>query len=605
MKKVFTILAVIGLPFAVSAQSVMKPIFPTSVAVPAYTPIVGNETSSNVSAIMNKPIKPANAVMSPDAVQIGTTTYDLQTNSSVGRRILAYPDGKVSAVWIYSASNDLAAPDRGTGYNSFDGTQWGGEPTSRLEGATRTGWGEIATTTAGEIVMAHVDAISTNTGSGTAWTTRIEAAMGGKTWPRIASSGDNVYAIITTSAQDPVSGLGRTNSGPIYFSKSTDGGATWSAFTDSFVPTYDTSNHIGAIGADSYAIDANGSNVAIFAAGTTEDLLLFKSTDAGVTWTKTVIREFPIHKYASGITDADGDGVGDTLLGSSDQLSVVVDDAGVVHCVFGDLRVIDDDGSALGVFLNESSLNYWNDSDKQIINHELLVDADGDGILTVGSRFTAGSTVRYGNAGYVLQPILTLDPSGLICTFTAVAEADTTDAGVDFRNIWAIRFHTGEETMIDGPVNLSQTELVENAFPSAPRTTVNGKLHINWQQDFEPGIAVQDGHDFTTSNIMYESFDVATMFLGVNKAKLEGVAISAYPNPANDRVTFKANFTKAMNAQFTLTNMLGQEVRSVNKANMFGTQTIDMDIADLPSGVYFYSVKADGKIATEKLIISK
>ena len=71
---------------------------------------------------------------------IGTTTYDLQSNSTTPKRIVQGPGGKLTVSW--TGSTDLTGggwTDRGTFYNYFDGTNWGIPTTGRLE-TVRTGW---------------------------------------------------------------------------------------------------------------------------------------------------------------------------------------------------------------------------------------------------------------------------------------------------------------------------------------------------------------------------------------------------------------------------------------------------------------------------------
>jgi hypothetical protein len=62
---------------------------------------------------------------------IGTTTYDLQSNAAVQNRILRHANGSISAGWTMSQQYNTTWSDRGTGYNFFDGTTWGAQPTTR------------------------------------------------------------------------------------------------------------------------------------------------------------------------------------------------------------------------------------------------------------------------------------------------------------------------------------------------------------------------------------------------------------------------------------------------------------------------------------------
>ena len=70
---------------------------------------------------------------------IGTTTYDLQSNAAVQNRIIVHDDGTISAAWTISQQYNTTYTDRGTGYNFYDGTSWGSQPTNRLEDS-RGGW---------------------------------------------------------------------------------------------------------------------------------------------------------------------------------------------------------------------------------------------------------------------------------------------------------------------------------------------------------------------------------------------------------------------------------------------------------------------------------
>ncbi len=81
------------------------------------------------------------ALTTVDEEVVGKSFYDLQTNSTVGNRIVAYDDGTMGAVWTFSG--ETAFTDRGTGYNYFDGSDWGDYPTVRLED-DRTGWPSYA-----------------------------------------------------------------------------------------------------------------------------------------------------------------------------------------------------------------------------------------------------------------------------------------------------------------------------------------------------------------------------------------------------------------------------------------------------------------------------
>jgi hypothetical protein len=75
--------------------------------------------------------KKTSTAKSGAAEKIGETSYHLQSNSAVGQRILTDDDGNIHAVWTMSKSYDVAAADRGTGYNMMSsGGTWGALPTN-------------------------------------------------------------------------------------------------------------------------------------------------------------------------------------------------------------------------------------------------------------------------------------------------------------------------------------------------------------------------------------------------------------------------------------------------------------------------------------------
>ncbi|OQX78701.1 MAG: hypothetical protein B6D61_04945, partial [Bacteroidetes bacterium 4484_249] len=74
----------------------------------------------------------------PEEEIIGNTYYDLQTNTSCQNRFYVYDDGTMGATWTFGIDYPGFSGDRGTGYNYFDGENWGSYPVERIE-SLRTG----------------------------------------------------------------------------------------------------------------------------------------------------------------------------------------------------------------------------------------------------------------------------------------------------------------------------------------------------------------------------------------------------------------------------------------------------------------------------------
>lgn len=77
--------------------------------------------------------------------------------------------------------------------------------------------------------------------------------------------------------------------------------------------------------------------------------------------------------------------------------------------------------------------------------------------------------------------------------------------------------------------------------------------------------------------------------------------ISAYPTPATDIINFDYNVDG--NAMVVIYNMMGQEVMRNEIAGQNGT--LSMNVSDLSSGVYFYSLVINGKPEKSSKIIVK
>jgi hypothetical protein len=83
----------------------------------------------------------------------------------------------------------------------------------------------------------------------------------------------------------------------------------------------------------------------------------------------------------------------------------------------------------------------------------------------------------------------------------------------------------------------------------------------------------------------------------MNTVELE---VSVYPNPATD-------FVKIVNAygcEISIYNSIGTMVKQIVNANSeFDTCTID--VSDLPTGVYYVSIRNNSNVETKSVVISR
>ena len=82
-----------------------------------------------------------------------------------------------------------------------------------------------------------------------------------------------------------------------------------------------------------------------------------------------------------------------------------------------------------------------------------------------------------------------------------------------------------------------------------------------------------------------------------------GLDLTVYPNPSHGQVTVQ--FTQKAGADYKLriSNVIGQEVRTVALRPELTAAGLPLDLSELRAGVYFYSLLVDGKVAITKRLV--
>ena len=274
--------------------------------------------------------------------RIGTTTYDLQTNSAEPNRIHVDAAGNVSATWTGSVELASGWADRGAFYNYYDGSAWGAEPTSRIE-TVRTGWPELVRNGTNDVVFSHdpggfgYTLVNTSVAGSGAWQEIQPSGNLEGIWPRAAANGSYIY-MINANYQSAA------GNNYVQYYRSADGGNSFDIMQEG-LPGIDTASGYSVMGGDSYQIIARDSIVAIVAANSVNDLAVWISHSNGDlgTFNRTRILDFPIDNFDGNvISDVNGDNVPDTLDTNDGSHTVLVDNSGKVHIWSGATRVLDD-----------------------------------------------------------------------------------------------------------------------------------------------------------------------------------------------------------------------------------------------------------------------
>ncbi len=101
----------------------------------------------------------------------------------------------------------------------------------------------------------------------------------------------------------------------------------------------------------------------------------------------------------------------------------------------------------------------------------------------------------------------------------------------------------------------------------------------------------------------FEYFNTADVNLSsINEFEL----VQNYPNPFNPTTTISFNLPEASNVKLTVSNILGQEIKTlVNEHKEAGVHSVEFNASDLPSGFYIYRIEAGKYVQTRKMLLVK
>ncbi|MCK9612117.1 MAG: T9SS type A sorting domain-containing protein [Bacteroidales bacterium] len=629
MKKVLLLAVALIFSFTVMAQHIPAKIDPALKYLKVTKVNGAIHEFTNFSTEVNPTVtpRPSKAI---NEVIIGITKYDLQSNSSVQNRIYLHDDGTIGATYNYGMTEESFA-DRGTGYNYYDLTNWGAQPTERVE-TVRSGWPSYAPLgTNGEIVVSHNGStgltISKRTPKGTgAWTESTlvgPATTGGsdKTallWPRMITVGDTIHIIACTD-QPTTTGTYWYYEGlslALVYIRSVDGGTTWDA--PRILPGMDSASVVTefskGFGGDSYSwADPKNGKIAFIVGESWTNTFIMKSPDGGDTWTK-----IPVYNFPSGIT------IPTPIIPTTDGCyALALDSTGKAHAVFGIMRVSDDNASddQSSFYPYTDGLVYWNE-DMAVLDSTALGDPDG----LFNNGMLAGYMIDYDGSGEIEFPTpsgdwaigtyyvslssfphLNIDDDGTMYISYSSCREDrlTPDGGQIYRHLYVVKYDGAWSDATD--INAGFLHDFDECVFGSMSFTMDDKLHIVYQADVIVGLAVRGDETAYGDNYIYYTnlmkTDVGTA-IGVKENISNNINMNIYPNPSSDYTNINLNLEKSSDVKVTVTNLVGQEVISKTYGKLInGNHTLSMNIKSLNSGIYFFTVEAANERITKKIIV--
>lgn len=587
---------------------------------------------------------------------IGETYYDAVTNACSRPTVATWNDGTAAAVWTMATNN----ANRKTGYNYYNGTEWGEAPDPATGGVEtqRTGWGVIAPLNDGEIVVSHdgasalVVAKRATKGTG-AWTesTIVGPAVTSSTtgmtstallWPVITTVGDTIHIFACTESDTDYHFNGV--SACLVYYRSCDGGNTWD--TEARVLECLTTTDLENVSGDDYSIVARNGKIVLAVGGKFYDTYYCESNDGGNTWTKHMVYPFP----GGSNFNFDTDFFGPCAL-NDNTMDVAIDDNGVVHVVFGTQRCERDAENEPGYysyysFSEHDGIIYWNSTMQPLPELDSVYlstyqyrigrpNLDGDDTIWYMGDI---SLPEYRSNGACTHPQIVAENGKVYVVWAAAMEApfistafSTYYYGIfatvseDNGQTWTVDGNTSwlsynkdtyfidwESTALYGEMFIEQE--TENFWPSVGPQTTDGNLAVQWYYDYTPGntagitseatfvygmmVPVDEIGEFCNTTEVYEG---TWNWIGIEENTLSEMKV--YPNPAENIVNVTVSSKENTNANVTITNLMGQVVYTQNMSLVAGNNAIQLDVANYNAGVYVVNVKTNTGISSQKVIV--
>jgi hypothetical protein len=589
-----------------------------------------NMKVTRTDAAVTESVNPLSAVMVTDAPLLafpedvaGTTIYDLQSNaSSPYGRVIRFDDGTFSAVWTRGMAATAYA-DRGTGYNYFDGTSWGADPSARIE-TVKTGWPSVARMGLnGEAVVSHVSGTvglkfskrdTKGTGAWVASTIAPPPGSSGLLWPRMVSGGTDYNTLHVIALTAPTANGGTVfqgQDGALVYTKSTDNGTTWS--TPVVLPGLGSTNYF-AFGGDSYDFaEPQGNNVAFSLVDNSNDMVIMKSADNGATWTKTVVWANPYPMLDPATTSTD------TMYAPDATVGLAFDKNGKIHAAFGVYRLQFDGAGSYSYYPGLSGIAYWNEDmptftggdQLNILNPDSL-DAQGKLIGTYLVDWNNNGTLdllyAYGayGTGWASFPQLAFDENNnAIFIFSSLTEGFN-DGTKDYRHIWCRASSDNGANwgqiidLDDDPIHMFD----ECLYPSVCANSDAESWYFTYHFDNVPGGSVRGDLTEPTTNTC-SFYHLSKIVNSISDPSASSVSISAnYPNPVTEATTIDVTLAKSAPVSIAVVNVTGQKMSNTDYGmQSAGVHSLVIDGSKLSAGVYFYTVSAGQQKITRKMVV--
>ena len=185
----------------------------------------------------------------------------------------------------------------------------------------------------------------------------------------------------------------------------------------------------------------------------------------------------------------------------------------------------------------------------------------------------------------------------------------------DFPDLWMMGVDVSSGTatgvaITNGPIDITGSDVINSAgqisFGNiAPQTWDNG------DGTYTSHLVTQELDPSTLSDLDPTTYHYyPALYDGNSNVSIGEESLNAFsleqnmPNPADDLTIVRMNVAKSGVYTAEIMNMIGQVVSTVELGNLGqGPTSFELNVSDLQSGVYFYTVRSEGLSQSKKMIV--
>ncbi len=550
----------------------------------------GNEPVGNVHYYPSSP----GTVCSPGDT-MGFTQYDYQSNGSSGRRIVVDSQGGLHFDWM---CGEPYPSHRNVKFNclTISGSPWPGigQTASFQDGA---GYCQIGITPDDRALLAYHYVPPSPPGAESTFTARDAfTCLGTFDYGRNAirqQSNHMIWPYITVDRQNRIHMIASTTTAtagaiqPWGYARSNNGGSTWV-----YLVPIDTTMTIAGVIASSKVSD----KVAMVYTNPTDtstqwknDIYYIQSTD-GTSW-----------DLRNGKTNVTHYGVGGDSLFAYTDLSAVYDYNDNLHIIWNAQYISPSTG---GIYYAAKLLHY--DIASGTISQVSQFDSTW---LSAGCEFGAWNFT-------IAKMSIAVDlGNNLYCSYTSWDTSDCSLGGYANGDIY-LQYSTDQGQTWVPKINLTNSHSPQ-CFPgdcesdhwSCLAEKADTAIHLFYVNDRDAGGIPQTEGSVTDNPMLYLSYSDGLPLRGVNEDINKPKAFTLaqnYPNPFNAHTNISFELAKPGFVDLTVYDITGAKVATLASQNMAaGIHQVNWDASGVASGIYYYSLKANGSEVTKKMTLLK